>query len=62
MYSVTPMSDSIDKAWIGFIDDFNTQLVTTLNYNAIRVPHLQTTTAHPKFFSLLSLVVSRSGS
>jgi hypothetical protein len=34
---------------IGFIDHFNTRLVTTLNYNAIADPHtLQISTAHAK--------------
>jgi hypothetical protein len=36
---------------IGFIDHFNTQLVTTLNYSAIADFHtLQITTAHAKLF------------
>jgi hypothetical protein len=34
---------------IGFIDHFNTQLVTTINYNGITDLHtLQITTAHAK--------------
>jgi hypothetical protein len=36
---------------IGFIDHFNTQLMTTLNYSAIADPHtLQFTTARTKSF------------
>jgi hypothetical protein len=36
---------------IGFIDHFNTQLVTTLNYSAIADLHiLQITTPHAKSF------------
>jgi hypothetical protein len=45
---------------IGFIDHFNTRLVTALNYSAIADIHnLQITTAHAKSFSQLSLVVSQ---
>jgi hypothetical protein len=44
---------------IGFIDHFNTRLVTTLKYSAIADLHTsQIITAHAIFFSLLSLVVS----
>jgi hypothetical protein len=36
---------------IGFIGQFNTQLVTKLNYSAVTNPHtLQITTAHAKSF------------
>jgi hypothetical protein len=44
---------------IGFIDHFNTRLVTTLNYNAFADLHtLQITTARAKSFqSAVSFVV-----
>jgi hypothetical protein len=56
------MSDSLlfFELDVRFIDHFNTRLVTTLNYSVIADFHtLQITTAHAKFFSLLSLVVSQ---
>jgi ethanolamine utilization microcompartment shell protein EutS len=46
---------------IGFIDHFNTRLVTTLNYSAIAdLQNLQISTAHAKYFqfAMCSPVVS----
>jgi hypothetical protein len=40
---------------IGFIDDFNTQLVITLNYSAIADHTLQITSAYGLVFCLLQL-------
>jgi hypothetical protein len=56
MYIVTCMSDSRQGFGleIGFIDHFNTQLMTTLNYSAIPNLHiLQITRAHRQVFSSL---------
>jgi hypothetical protein len=46
---------------IGFIDHFNTRLVTTLNYSAIADFNiLQITTAHAKSFQSAAVPTSRS--
>jgi hypothetical protein len=53
VYIVTCMGDyrRVFGLEMGFIDHFNTRLVTTLNYGAIANLHnLQTTTAHAKSF------------
>jgi hypothetical protein len=48
------MSVTIDGVWIGFVDHFNTRLVTTLNYSAIADLHiLKITRAHAKSFLYL---------
>jgi hypothetical protein len=45
---------------IGFIDHFNTRIVTTLNYSAIANLHtLQITTARPKPFQSAAVSTSR---
>jgi hypothetical protein len=59
---VTCMSDSRRgfELEIGFIDNFNTRFVTTLNYTAIADLHtLEITKVHTKSFTACSVFTSR---
>jgi hypothetical protein len=51
IHTVTCVCVTTDGVWIGFIDHFNTRLVTILNYIAIvGLRTLQTTTGNAKSF------------